>query len=90
MPKELTLKRKEVECLKVNIDDKSYLIPLGKSLPIKTLSKMDNQEEVVRFFEEHLGKEVMDTLTANDFKSIVEAWSEATKEQGDGSSLGES
>lgn len=90
MPKELTLKRKEVECLKVNIDDKSYMIPLGKSLPLKKLSKMDNQDEVVRFFEEHLGKDVVETLTADDFKTIVEAWSEATREQGgDNKSLGE-
>lgn len=90
MPKELTLKRKDIECLKVNIDGKSYMIPLGKSLPIRRLSKMDRQDEVVKFFEEHLGKDVMDTLTADDFKTIVEAWSEATKEQGnDNQSLGE-
>lgn len=90
MPRELTLKRKEVECLKVNIDGKSYMIPLGKSLPIRKLSKMDRQEEVMKFFEEHLGAEVMDTLTTDDFKSIVDAWAEATKEQGgDGQSLGE-
>lgn len=90
MPKELTLKRKEVECLKVNIDDKSFMIPLGKSLPMKTLSKLDKQEEVIRFFEEHLGSDVLDTLTAEDFKAIVDAWATATKEQGgDDKSLGE-
>lgn len=91
MPKELTLKKKEVDCLKVNIENKSYMIPLGTSLPLKELSKLDNQNEVMKFFEKHLGKEVMESITVDDFKQIVEVWSEATKEASGGkTSLGES
>ena len=43
------------------------------------------------FFEKYLGKEVMDSLSVDDFQAIVEAWSAATvDQQGDGKSLGES
>ena len=82
---------KKNERLGVIIGDKTYYIPLGKSLKIKELSKLDKQEEVMKFFEQYLGKEVMDSLSVDDFQAIVEAWSEATtKQQGDGKSLGES
>lgn len=77
--------------LGVIIGDKTYYIPLGKSLKIKQLSKLDKQEEVMKFFEQYLGKEVMDSLSVDDFQAIVEAWSSATTEQqGDGKTLGES
>lgn len=95
MPKELNLnqrrKERENDKLGVIIGDKTYYIPLGKSLKIRELSKLDKQEEVMKFFEQYLGKEVMDSLSVDDFQAIVEAWSEATTEQqGDGKTLGES
>ena len=89
MPNELTLNRKEVECLKVNIEDKSYMIPLGTSLKRKELAKLDKEEEVMKFFEKYLGKELMDDLSVGELKQIIEAWSKATQEIS-GLSLGES
>ena len=88
MPNELTLNRKEVECLKVNIEDKSYMIPLGPSLKRKELAKMDKEEEVMKFFEKHLGKELMDDLSIGELKQIIEAWSKATQDAS-GQKLGE-
>ena len=88
MPNELTLNRKEVECLKVNIEDKSYMIPLGTSLKRKELAKMDKEEEVMKFFEKHLGKELMEDLSIGELKQIIEAWSKATQEAS-GQKLGE-
>lgn len=90
MPNEITLKRKKTEVLKVNIDGKSYSIPLGTSLGYKELAKLNNQDEIMKFFEKHLGEEVMDTLSLDDLKQIIEAWANATKEQSSGTSLGES
>lgn len=90
MPNELTLKRKKTEVLKVNIDGKTYSIPLGTSLGWKQLSKLNEQEEIMKFFELHLGEEVMDTLSLDDLRQIIDAWATATKEQTNGSSLGES
>ena len=84
-------KEREDEKLGVIIGDKTYYIPLGKSLKIKELSHLDKPDEIMSFFEKFLGKEVMDSLSVDDFQAIVEAWSAATADQqGDGKSLGES
>jgi uncharacterized protein YqeY len=86
---ELTLKRNEIEVLKVTIDDKNYSIPLGTSLRRKDLAKLKNEDEVMKFFENYLGKELMDDLTIGEIKTIITAWSEATEKQS-GVKLGES
>lgn len=88
MPNELTLKRKEREVLVVNIEDKKFSIPLGTSLKRKELAKLNKDEEVMKFFEKHLGTEVMDDLTVGEIKSIIDAWTKATQESS-GVSLGE-
>ena len=81
--------RQKDQTLGVIIGEKTYYIPLGKSLKVKELSKLSEQAEVMKFFEKHLGKEVMDSLSVDDFEAIVEAWSKATQESS-GKSLGES
>lgn len=85
---ELNLNRKELEVLKVNIEDKSYSIPLGTSLKRSELSKLKTEDEVMKFFEKYLGKELMDDLSIGEIKQIIDAWSEATKKAG-GVTLGE-
>ena len=85
---ELTLNRKELEVLKVNIEDKSYSIPLGTSLKRSELAKLKSEEEVMKFFEKYLGKELMEDLSIGEIKQIIDAWSEATKKSG-GVTLGE-
>ena len=80
---------KKEQNLGVIIGDKTYYIPLGKSLKVKELSKLSDQTEVLKFFEKHLGKEVMDSLSVDDFEAIVEAWSAETQ-KASGKSLGES
>lgn len=86
---ELTLNRKEVEVLKVNIDDKTYSIPLGTSLKRAELAKLKTEDEVMTFFEKYLGKELMEDLSVGEIKQIIDAWSDATKKSG-GLTLGES
>lgn len=86
---ELTLNRKEIEVLTVNIEGKSYNIPLGTSLKRKEIAKLNKESEVLKFFEEHLGKELMDDLSIGELKQIVEAWTKATQEAS-GVNLGES
>ena len=85
---ELTLNRKELEVLKVNIEDKSYSIPLGTSLKRAELAKLKSEEKVMKFFEKYLGKELMEDLSIGEIKQIIDAWSEATKKSG-GVTLGE-
>lgn len=86
---ELTLNRKEVEVLKVNIEDKTYSIPLGTSLKRAELAKLKTEDEVMTFFEKYLGKELMEDLSVGEIKQIIDAWSDATKKSG-GLTLGES
>ena len=86
---ELTLNRKEVEVLKVNIEDKTYSIPLGTSLKRAELAKLKTEDEVMTFFEKYLGKELMEDLSVGEIKLIIDAWSDATKKSG-GLTLGES
>ena len=86
---EITLNRKEVEVLKVNIEDKTYSIPLGTSLKRAELAKLKTEDEVMTFFEKYLGKELMEDLSVGEIKQIIDAWSDATKKSG-GLTLGES
>ena len=85
---EITLNHKEVEVLKVNIEDKSFSIPLGTSLKRSELAKLKTEDEVMKFFEKYLGKDLMDDLSVGEIKQIIDAWSEATKKSG-GVTLGE-
>lgn len=85
---ELNLNRKELEVLKVNIEDKSFSIPLGTSLKRSELSNLKTEDEVMKFFEKYLGKDLMDDLSVGEIKQIIDAWSEATKKSG-GVTLGE-
>ena len=86
---ELTLNRKEVEVLKVNIEGNSYSIPLGTSLKRKEIAKLKGEDEIMKFFEKYLGKELMEDLSIGELKQIVEAWTKATQDAS-GVTLGES
>ena len=87
---ELTLNRKKIEVLKINIDDKTYSVPLGFSLKRKELAKLDKEPEVLKFFEKHIGEEVWNDLTIGEQKQIIDAWAKATQEEAEGGqTLGE-
>lgn len=88
MPAELKIDRKEIEVLAVNIEGKTYNVPLGTSLKRKELAKLNKDEEVLKFFENYLGKDLMDDLTIGEIKQIITAWSEATQ-KASGITLGE-
>lgn len=88
MPAELKIDRKEIEVLAVNIEGKIYNVPLGTSLKRKELAKLNKDEEVLKFFENYLGKDLMDDLTIGEIKQIITAWSEATQ-KASGITLGE-
>lgn len=89
MPTELNLKRQQIECLQVTIEDKTYKIPLGNSLKRKELMKLKTEEGQIEFLEKYLTKKLMDDLTQGEINTIVEAWAKATQEAS-GMKLGES
>ena len=89
MSHELTLKKREVEVLKVNIEDSSYSIPLGTSLTRKELKMLNKNDAVLDFLEKYLGNDVMDSLSLVQIREIADAWTKATQELSD-MPLGES
>ena len=87
---EVTLKKRDqIDVLKINIGDKSYSLPLGGSVPYKTLKKLKTEDGIFEFLAEHIPEKVLDELTSNDITTIFTAWSEATKAE-NGATPGES
>ncbi len=77
---EFTLKRHEAKTLKINIDDKSYFIPLSGSMKPKEVAKLDTVEATLAFMQKFIPAEVLDELTQDEYNDIVKAWGEASKE----------
>jgi hypothetical protein len=77
---EFTLKRREAKKLKINIDDKSYFIPLSGSMKPKEVAKLDTVEATLEFMKKYIPEEVLDELTQDEYNDIVRAWGEASKE----------
>ena len=77
---EFTLKRREAKKLKINIDDKSYFIPLSGSMKPKEVAKLDTVETTLEFMKKYIPEEVLDELTQDEYNDIVRAWGEASKE----------
>lgn len=77
---EFTLKRRKAKTLKINIDDKSYHIPLSGSMKPKEVAKLDTVEATLEFMKKYIPEEVLDELTQDEYNDIVKAWGEASKE----------
>lgn len=93
-----TLKKNDAAYLSVEIEGKTYRIPLSRSLKIKEvrklmkLSKLDEGEQfdfMVDFFGNYLGADVVDNLTTDDLVQLIGLWKTANEQAGD-LSLGES
>ena len=74
--------------LSVEIGSKVYSVPLAKSIKLKELRNMKDEESIYEFFSKYIDSEVLENLTANEYSQIVDAWVEANKEA-EGISLGE-
>lgn len=82
--KEFTLKQKEADYFKLNIGDKSYLIPLARSLTFEEINRMQNKENVVEFFRKYLGNDVFNALTVDQFEIVCREWQKANDMTADG------
>ena len=78
---EVTLKKPEVETLRVNIGEGTFEIPLGNSLSIDEWKLIETFEGTVAFFKKHIPEEVVNTLTISEINQITAAWKQATHEQ---------
>ena len=82
--KEFTLKPKETDYFKLNIGDKSYLIPLARSMTFEELNNMKSRKNIVEFFEKHLGADVFNALTVDQFEIVCREWQKANDMKTDG------
>ena len=82
--KEFTLKKKESDFFKLNIGEESYLIPLARSLTLEEINRMQNKENVVEFFRKHLGDDVFNALTVDQFEIVCREWQKANDMTADG------
>ena len=82
--KEFTLKKKETDFFKLNIGEESYLIPLARSLTFEEINKMQDKENVVEFFRKHLGEDVFNALTVDQFEIVCREWQKANDMTADG------
>lgn len=95
MPK---LKKQDRAFLSVEIDGKTYQIPLARSLKVKEvrklmkadkLSESDQFDLMYDFMASYVGSEVIDEMTEGDLEQLFTLWTKANSEVGE-VSLGES
>lgn len=95
MPK---LKKQDRAFLSVEIDGKTYQIPLARSLKVKEvrklmkadkLSESDQFDLMYDFMSSYVGSEVIDEMTEGDLEQLFTLWTKANSEVGE-VSLGES
>lgn len=95
MPK---LKKQDRAYLSVEIDGKTYQIPLARSLKVKEvrklmkadkLSESDQFDLMYDFMASYVGSEVIDEMTEGDLEQLFTLWTKANSEVGE-VSLGES
>ena len=75
--------------LKARIGEKEYSIPLAKHLPYKYLRTIKDGADidaVLDLFANYIPREVLDDLTLDSIKQLMEAWANASKD--DGTELG--
>lgn len=88
---EVTLKKEnaEVKVLKVNIGKKSYNVPLMGALSIREMKELkDGADDGFDFFGRYIPMDVLESLTMDEFKTLNEAWKNASSGQSD-ASMGE-
>ena len=95
MPK---LEKQNKAYLNIEIDDKTYQIPLARSLKVKDvrkLMKVGSLDESSQFelmceiFGQYIGNEIIDEMTESDLEQLFTLWTKANKEVGE-LSMGES
>lgn len=96
MPK-YSLEKKDAAFLTLEIDGKTYNIPLVKSMKVKEarqllkITKMEESDQVdylAEFLGRYMGEKIVDEMTFADMFEIFKLWLRGNEEAG-GLSLGE-
>ena len=86
---EITLgKSTEIKTLRVNIGEETYSIPLAGSLSIAEMKKLKTDEDSFDFFAKYIPRKILNALTFDDFRALIEAWKMTSSNEG-GLNVGE-
>lgn len=78
---EITLKKPELETLRVNIGETVVEIPLGNSITVDEYAELSSVDGTINFYKKYIPKDIAKTLTFAEYNQITTAWVEATKKQ---------
>lgn len=76
---EITLKKPELETLRVNIGETVVEIPLGNSITVDEYAELSSVDGTINFYKKYIPKDIAKTLTFAEYNQITSAWVEATK-----------
>lgn len=76
---EITLKKPEIETLRVNIGDDVVEIPLGSSLTVDEFEELGTFEGTVKYYNKYIPAKIAKKLTFAEYNQITAAWREATQ-----------
>ena len=78
-----------VNTLSVEINGKTYTVPLAGSMKRKELKALKDDDAIFEFFAKHIPGEVLDDLTQDEYNQLGIAWVKANEDAND-ATLGES
>lgn len=84
-------KKKKVEVLEVHVGENGdgFSIPLAASLSVRDVNRMTTKLGTMEFMLEQIPEEYQDRISYADLNTIMKAWIEASKHEGN-ISVGES
>lgn len=89
MAKKVTLGGQNANVLAVEIEKKTYSVPLAGSMKRKDVLALKDEESVYAMFARYIPSEVLDDMTVDEYNQLAQAWADANAEES-GASLGES
>lgn len=84
----LNLNDNTIEVLEVVIEEETYKVPLGGSLPYKTLKNLKTEDDIIKIFTQYIPEDIFLGLPLKSVNQIILAWKNET-EKANGKKLGE-
>ena len=75
--------------LAVEIEGKTYNVPLAGSMKRKDLLALKSEDDVFKMFATYIPAEILDEMTMDEYRQLGEAWASAN-DDANNASLGES
>lgn len=79
----------QINMLEVVWQGKTYKVPLAGSMKRKDILKLNSEEAVHNMFTQYIPEDVLDDMTLDEYRQLIDAWNAANTNKDD-ASLGES